>query len=128
MKNLKTVSIAAILLFAFSFASNAQGLKYVKIKTTAQTELCKTNIEKSLKSQTGVKEASLDLETKIVTVGYSEANTDYDKITKVITDLGYNADDKAACKDAYSKLPKDCKSDCSGKTKTAVKETSGGGC
>jgi copper chaperone CopZ len=128
MKHLKTVSIVSVLFFAFSFASYAQGLKYVKIKTSAQTEMCKTNIEKSLKSQAGVKEANLDLESKVVTVGYSEAKTDYEKITKAITDLGYSADDKEACKDAYSKLPKDCKSECSGKTKTTVKETSGGGC
>ena len=116
MKTFKTLSIVAILFFAFSFASNAQGMKYVKIKTTADCEISKATIEKSLKSETGVKEANLDIESKVVTVKYSEADTDYDKIIKVITDLGYNADDKKACTGTKSTSSKDCKSKCSGTT------------
>ena len=125
MKKVRTVTIAALLIFAFSFAGNAQGMKYVKIKTSAQSDLCKTTIEKSIKGEKGNEEANLDLESKVVTVKYSEADSDYDKITKVITDLGYSADDKPASKDAYSKLPNGCKSDCSSKKTDCSKKCSG---
>ena len=118
MRTFKTLSIVTILFLAFSFASNAQGMKYVKIKTTASCEVSKANIEKTLKSEKGVEEASLDMESKVVTVKYSEADTDYDKIVKVITDMAYNADAKSACKDASKS--KGTKSECCSKKTSTV--------
>lgn len=109
MKTVKTLSIITVLFFTFTVASNAQGLKYVKIKTSAQTELCKKTIENSLAFEKGVKDVDLDLESKIVTVKYSEKKTDYDQISDAITNLGYDADGKKADKDAYTKLPDECK-------------------
>ena len=109
MKTIKTLSIVTILLFAFTVASNAQGMKYVKIKTSAQTELCKENIEKHLAYEKGVKDVDLDLKTKVVTVKYSAKRTNEEKLCGAITELGYDANDKKADKIAYSKLPSECK-------------------
>lgn len=109
MKTLKTLSIVSILFFAFSVAVNAQGLKYVKIKTSAQSALCKENIEKMLHSEKGVKDAVLDLKTKTVVIKYSEDKTNYKQLSDAIVKLGYDADHKKADKDAYSKLPDNCK-------------------
>ena len=124
MRTIKTLSIITVLFFAFTVSSQAQGLKFVKIKTSAQTELCKMTIENSLEDETGINAAVLDLETKILTVKYSDKKTDYDKISDAIVNLGYDADDKKADKNAYSKLPDECKkplttkSDCGSKYKS----------
>ena len=109
MRTLKTLSIVTILFFAFTTASNAQGLKYVKIKTSAQSELCKKTIENYLAYEKGIKDVELDLKSKVVTVKYLDKKTDYDVICEAITKLGYDADDKKADKDAYTKLPAECK-------------------
>ncbi len=120
MKTFKTVSIVTILVIAFSFASSAQGMKYVKIKTSAQSELCKTTIENSLAYEKGVKDVELDLKSKVVVVKYSDNKTNYDNLCTAITKLGYDADDLKADKEAYTKLPSECKpltkkSDCGSK-------------
>ena len=109
MKTFKTLTIVTILFFAFSFASNAQVLKHVKIKTSAQSELCKKTIENYLAYEKGIKDVELDLKSKIVTVKYSDKKTDYNQICEAITNLGYDADEKKADKDAYAKLPAECK-------------------
>ena len=120
MKTIKTVTITAILFFGLNIASNAQGLKYVKIKTSAQTELCKTTIENSLAYEKGVKDVDLDLKSKVVVVKYADNKTNYDNLCTAITKLGYDADEWKADKDAYTKLPSECKpltkkSDCGSK-------------
>lgn len=109
MRTLKTLSIVTVLFFVFTVASNAQGLKYVKIKTSAQSELCKKTIENSLAYEKGVKGVELDLKSKTVTVKYFDKKNNYDQICDAITKLGYDADEKKADKDAYSKLPDECK-------------------
>ena len=120
MKTFKTVTIVTVLFFAFSFVSNAQGMKYVKIKTSAQSDLCKTTIENSLAYEKGVKDVELDLKSKVVVVKYTDKKTNYDNLCNAITKLGYDADDKKADKEAYIKLPSECKpltkkSDCGSK-------------
>lgn len=120
MKTIKTVTITAILFFGLNLATNAQGMKYVKIKTSAQSELCKTTIENSLAFEKGVKDVELDLKSKVVVVKYSEKKTNYDNLIDAIVKLGYDADDKKADKDAFTKLPSECKpltkkSDCGSK-------------
>ena len=109
MKTKQTVIILSVIMFAFSYAGTAQGLKYVKIKTTAQTELCKEKIEKTLAYEKGVKEVNLDLKTKIVSVKYDESKTSYEKLLTAISNIGYDADGKKADQKAHSKLPSECK-------------------
>ena len=109
MKTIKTLSIVAILLFSLTIVTNAQKVKEVKIKTSAQSELCKANIEKYLAYEKGVKDVDLDLKSNIVTVKYSSKRTNEDKICAAICELGYDANGKKGDKKAYDKLPKECK-------------------
>ncbi len=80
----------------------------VKIKTSAQCEMCKSRIEKALKLQKGVKTANLDVETKILTVVYKTAKVDVATIKGVVTKTGYDADEIKADETAYKKLPACC--------------------
>jgi len=109
MKNFKTLSIVAVLLFALTVVTNAQKVKEFKIKTSAQTELCKTNIEKHLAYEKGVKDVNLDLKTNIITVKYSTNKTDEEKLCAAVCKLGYDANGKKGNKEAYNKLPTECK-------------------
>lgn len=81
----------------------------VKIKTSAQCGMCKKAIEETLAFERGVRNAVLDLKTKIVTVQYDLRRTSPEKIRKAISKIGYDADDVPADKEAYEKLAPCCK-------------------
>jgi periplasmic mercuric ion binding protein len=83
--------------------------KVIKITTSAQCCMCKTRIENGLAYQAGIKNVSLDLETKVVKVIYNPKKTNPDNIRTIINNLGYDADDTKANKEAYDKLPACCK-------------------
>jgi mercuric ion binding protein len=81
----------------------------VQIKTSAICGMCKNKIEHDLALEKGIKSVSLDLDTKVVTVGYNPKKTDPDQIRKAISLIGYDADKVPADKKAYDKLPGCCK-------------------
>ena len=116
MKRTSIFSAAMIIivmtLFPVHFAS-CQDKKNVeiKIKTSAVCGMCKDRIEQGLAYEKGVKDASLDIETKIATVKYNPNKTNPDDIRKAISKLGYDADTISADKTAYEKLPACCKKD-----------------
>ena len=83
----------------------------IKIKTSAVCGMCKDRIEQGLAFEKGIKDVSLDVETKIATVKYNPGKTTPDEIRKAISKLGYDADDVPADEKAYEKLPKCCKKD-----------------
>jgi len=85
----------------------------IKIKTSAVCGMCKDRIEQGLAFEKGIKDVSLDVETKIATIKYNPAKINPDEIRKAISKLGYDADEVLADKTAYDKLPKCCKKDAS---------------
>lgn len=101
MKNL-------IILLSLILSVNCFGQE-IKIQTSAECNQCKTRLEEKLTYTKGVKFAELDLETKIIVVGYSEKKISKDEIKKIISELGYDADDVKANPEAYEKLPACCK-------------------
>jgi periplasmic mercuric ion binding protein len=83
----------------------------IKIKTSAVCGQCKDRIELGMAYGKGIRDISLDLDTKIATIKYSTAKTNPEEIRKAISKLGYDADDVPADKVAYDKLPPCCKKD-----------------
>lgn len=81
----------------------------IKIQTSAQCSMCKDRIEGAFAYETGIKKATLDLTTKILTVVYNPNKTDDKKIRLILNNLGYDADDTKANQTAYDKLPPCCK-------------------
>ena len=90
----------------FSMADKNQE---IKIKTSAVCGMCKDKIEQGLAYEKGIKDVSLDVETKIATVKYNPAKITPDEIRKAISKLGYDADTVMADKKAYDKLSPCCK-------------------
>ena len=81
----------------------------VKIQTSAICEMCKNTLEKDLAFEKGVKEASLNLDDKVMTVVYHPKRTDAQTIRRRITLVGYHADTLARDSKAYDNLPMCCK-------------------
>ena len=81
----------------------------VKIQTSAVCGMCEERIETNIAYEKGVKKVELDDSTNIVTIGYDPRKTDPDQLRTAISKIGYDADDVAADKEAYDKLPACCK-------------------
>src|ERR1041385_2055417 len=115
MKTLKAIAILAVIFTFVSAKISAQtsetsssGNSVVKIKTSAECDMCKERIEKQVSLMKGVKKADLDLATKVLTVEYKAKKTSPNKIRKVISDIGYDADDVKANNKANKNLPACC--------------------
>jgi copper chaperone CopZ len=83
--------------------------KEVKIKTSAVCGMCKARIERNLAFEKGVKEASLDVKSKVVTIKYNPNKTDVTKLKSNISKTGYDAEEVMADAAGYEKLPSCCK-------------------
>ncbi len=114
IKNIISVMMLTFFISASNslFAQSAQtGKNYVDIKTSAQCGTCKNAIEKAVYNVDGVKSATLDLETKIISIKYDVAKTNVEALKTSIVNIGYDADDIPADAKAYENLHFCCKKD-----------------
>lgn len=120
MKSRILTAVAFVLLFTMgSMAQTAakSNPQELKIKTSAQCGMCKDRLEGALAYEKGVNKSVLNITDKVLTVTYNPKKTNPDKIRKVVSNAGYDADDVLADKAAYDALPACCK-----------KKSSTGGC
>ena len=118
----------AFILISLFFLANLNGQaqdskKYAKaiIKTSAHCHSCKEKIEKALVFEKGVKDAVLDMKSKIVTVTYKIKQTDPEKLKQALVKAGYTAEIvKKTCTDTQT----NCQSSCGSKNKTKAKQKS----
>lgn len=101
--------IITLVLFTGSLFAQSKNKAEIKIKTSAECDMCKKTIEKTMAYEKGVKEAKLDLSTHELTVTYNPKKTSPEQIRKAISNAGYDADDVKANNKAYQQLPECCK-------------------
>lgn len=115
MKTIVKAGITGFILILFSFqqgmAQDAKKSDTLTVQTSAVCGMCKDRIEQGMAFEKGVKRATLDEETKKVTIVYNPSKTSADAIRIAISKLGYDADEVAADPKAYEKLPACCKKD-----------------
>jgi mercuric ion binding protein len=86
----------------------AENTAEIKIKTSAQCDMCKKRIEKKLSFEKGIKSAVLDVDSKVLTIVYKKDKTDEKTLKTAVSKIGYDADGMVADKGAYDKLPECC--------------------
>jgi mercuric ion binding protein len=102
-------SILVMLLMGLSAGSYAGDDKEIRIKTSANCEMCKARIERNLGLSKGVKASNLNLKDKVVTVKYNPSKTTPEAIKATIINTGYDADEQVANQKAHDKLPDCCR-------------------
>lgn len=110
MKNLFLILLVSVFSFSVNEA-NAQDNKKtatIKIKTSAQCDMCKERLEKAFAYEKGVKKSELDVETAVFTVEYNPKKTTPEKLKDAVTKVGYDADELPANEKAYEQLPACC--------------------
>lgn len=108
MKKLLLVLWVVLLSVTANTTVLANNDKVVKIKTSAKCGMCKKRLERDVSLSKGVKEATLDLKDKVLSVRYSGDKTDESKIRKTVSKIGYDADNVMAIQTSHDKLPKCC--------------------
>lgn len=112
LRNLFLTALTSLMILGNGFAhasSRDDKEKEVKIKTSAICGMCKARIERNLAFEKGVKESTLDVKSKIVTIKYNPAKTDIAKLKANISKTGYDAEEVLANEAGYAKLPSCCK-------------------
>ncbi len=99
-------------LVAFLFNSNASAttLHYetATFKVYGNCEMCKSRIEKALLTNTHIKTAVWDVNTKMLTVTYDPHAITVDQIHQLVADAGHDTDKTKASNAVYKKLPGCC--------------------
>ncbi|QKZ14056.1 heavy-metal-associated domain-containing protein [Spirosoma sp. KUDC1026] len=112
LRNLLLTALTALTLTSYAATARSVGddkEKEVKIKTSAVCGMCKARIERNLAFEKGVKEANLDVKSKVVTIKYNPGKTDVTKLKSNISKTGYDAEEVMADAAGYEKLPSCCK-------------------
>lgn len=109
MKKIATFCLTLFLLMGTLVSFSTDGVKEVKLKTSAICNMCKARLERNVGLSKGVKEVALDVNSKVLTVKYNSAKTDVAEIKKTVSKIGYDADEVVAIQSAHDKLPKCCR-------------------
>jgi copper chaperone CopZ len=80
----------------------------ITILTSAQCGTCKKRIENAMAFEKGVKQVSLDVSSKILTITYDKKKNSHENLRQAVAKIGYDADSVPANPKAYKKLPKCC--------------------
>lgn len=109
MKNLILILVAMMSVFNLSAQENkSKKSEKVVIKTSAECGDCKERIEEKLNYTKGIVFSELDYESKELTVKFKPTLISLDEIKKIVSDLGYDADEVKADPVEQKKLPACC--------------------
>lgn len=110
---MKTYLLFFLVLFTgfttlFSQETKPTKAQKVVIKTSAECEECKERIESKLNYTKGISFAELDYKSQELTVKFKADKITLEEIKKIVSDLGYDADDVKANPEEQKKLPSCC--------------------
>ena len=103
------ISLHCLIGQAQSEPMEVKGGYKIEIKTSAICEMCQFTLEKDLTFEKGVKEATINLDDKVMTILYNPKKTDAQTLRKRIALAGYHADTLARNPVSYENLPMCCK-------------------
>jgi copper chaperone CopZ len=101
-----------LLMLGFAVGANAQQKKPITVTIntpSVQCDMCKNKIEDYLKYEDGVTKVVVNPKQKKTVVTYLTDRTNLNNIKTAIANVGYDAEEIKAAKDAYDKLPLCCK-------------------
>lgn len=84
-------------------------IKTYELKVFGNCSMCKERIEKAVKSLYGIKSASWDSKTKMLTIDYYPDNTVIEKVHKEVAKVGHDTEKEKASDDVYNDLHECCK-------------------
>lgn len=106
---MRTALLALLATLSINVGLAQKTIETIEIQTSAVCDMCKETIEKQLAFTKGVTAAELDIKTAVVTVSFKTNKATIEDIRKAINEVGYDADNSKATKDAFDNLHECCK-------------------
>jgi mercuric ion binding protein len=113
MKTVKLI-LAVVLIAGFGVSTSAQTNTKSSVQTKTETfkvwgkcEMCKTRIEKAVKSE-GATSADWNIKTAMLTVVFDPSRTSIDGMQKKLALVGHDTEKYKATDEAYGKLDACC--------------------
>jgi len=104
--------MTAVLFFLLTGTAIAKDKEPVKrtvfIQTNAQCGDCKERLEGVLNFKSGIIYSDLNLDDKKIEVKYNSKKITLEEIKKIISEIGYDADEVKAVESAQNELPVCC--------------------
>ena len=112
-KGFQLISIFCLILFASLAYSQSTDGKFttVTLQVPGVCDMCKARIETATYDVSGVKTATWDLETEVLTAVINPKKTSRQKIADALAAVGYRSELAQADQKAYNKLPACCQYD-----------------
>ncbi len=111
MKTSKLIMLFALLFIGLQFTAQDATPVKESFKVWGNCDMCKSKIEKAVKSIDGVKYAKWNVASKKMYVKFYEDKTSVDAIQKAIADVGYDTEKYKAKDEVYNNLHSCCKYD-----------------
>lgn len=105
---MKNIIIAGLLFLGLGLFAQDHKKTTASFHVSGNCEMCQKTIEESLLVK-GVKSASWNMSTQILTVVYHADKINLEKIHDLVAKSGYDTDTQKADEAAYLALPKCCK-------------------
>ena len=105
----KYLNVVLLVAMAFIIGCNSSYEEMTLNTPTIQCGMCQKAIEVGLSKVDGVSNPKVDLKTKTTMLSYDPEKTNLKSIEKVVSDLGYQANDLKANQISYANLPACCK-------------------
>ena len=106
-KSLPLVWLILLLVSSREMQAQTSTVITITLKVSGNCDMCKERIETAAKGK-GVKQASWDTETKLLTLTYDTLQTRIEKVHARIAEAGHDTDLKKAKNDTYKALPECC--------------------
>ncbi len=107
MKNILTIALVLFTLTAFG--QKQKKVQQIDIQTSAECGSCKERLEGKLNYTSSIVFADLDVPSKVLTVKFKTKKISLEEIKKIVSELGYDADEMKANPTAYEALSQCCK-------------------
>ncbi len=107
MKNIILLFVS--ILIASTTFGQGKGTKEVQFKVSGICGMCKKRIEETANLAKGVKSASWDKETDVLTLVYKEGKTTPEEVGKKLAKAGHDNDYAKATKEQYESISNCCR-------------------
>ena len=108
LKALKKIILLFILIVPLSINSQNKKIEKSTFEVSGNCEMCKKRIEKSALSLKGVKSASWDIPSNMISILYDPNKVTLQNIHNKIASIGHDTSSAKAKEEVYNQLPMCC--------------------
>jgi mercuric ion binding protein len=108
----KNINVPLVLFFTVLIVFSSSSLRSqdtLTLRTSVICGMCKSKVETELGYVRGVRKVEVDLMARQVNIVYQARKISAQRLREILSEVGYDADEIKAKKEAYDQLPACCR-------------------